>query len=506
MLERKYDVVVVGGGTGGAIAAISAGRQGCKTLLLERYGFLGGTATAGGLCNMSSFYFQDEQVIRGLPYEFMSRLAAGGGATPQLRSLCSLGMGYYCGYYNREMYKWLLLKLARDAGCEVLLHTRFVETVTSGDRAIGVRAVNSDGIQTFYADVIIDATSDAEVAVSAGAEFTLGDEDGLIQPGSLMFDMGNVDIERLYQYVLENLDDFDVKTEQIPIHHEIPPQLQQHHFNVQGFFHLFQKGLHSGEVYSKKSSLLLTTTSMPRVVCMNSTRIHCDPSDAVSRSEAEWDGISQAVSIASFLTERIPGFEHANLIHCGTEVGFRESRHIVGEYTITEEDVREGRKFYDVIARNGFPCDIHKETAGAFSIGENPQEQNSEGFFWLNKDAYDIPYRSLIPRKVDGILVIGKCISASHIAHGSTRLMPVIMAEGEAAGVAAKLAIESGKNLREIALPELQRRLIAQGASLYRDEAVAAQERRVAKEKIQAYLETHVCINSLAGNVEWYDT
>lgn len=505
-MENKFDVIVVGGGTGGAIAAISAGRQGCRTLLVERYGFLGGTATAGGLCNMSSFYFQDEQVIRGLPYEFMSRLAAYGGATPQMRSLCSLGMGYYCGYYNREMYKWLLLKMAREAGCTVLLHTRFAETVTSGNRAVGIRVVNGGGLQTYYANVIIDATSDAEAAAGAGAEYVMGDESGLIQPGSLMFDMGNVDIEKLYQYILKNIDDFDVRTEQIPIHHPIPVHLQQHHFNVQGFFKLFQEPLRSGEVYSRKGSLLLTTSCTPNVVCMNSTRVHCDPSDAASRTEAEWDGENQAVSIASFLTRYVPGFEKAALIHCGTEVGFRESRHIVGEYTIQEEDVREGRKFRDVIARNGFPCDIHKETAGSFSVGEDPQNQNSEGFFWLNKDAYDIPYRCLIPRKVDGVIVIGKCISASHVAHGSTRLMPVIMAEGEAAGVAAKLAVESGKNVRDIDISELQRRLVAQGASLYRDEAEAARQREVAREKIRRYLDSRVCINSLADNVEWFDS
>lgn len=504
-MENKYDVIVVGGGTGGSMAAVSAGRQGCKVLLIECQGFLGGTATGGGLCNMSSFYFQDEQVIRGLPYEFMSRLAANGGATPQLRSLCSLGMGYYCGYYNREMYKWLLFRLIRENDCNILLHTRFVETIMSGKTAVGVRVVNGDGIQSFYADVIIDATSDAEVAVSAGAEYTMGDKDGLIQPGSLMFDMGNVDIERLYQYVLHNLDDFDVKTEQIPIHHEISPQLQQHHFNVQGFFQMFQEGLRSGELYSKKGSLLLTTTTMPNVVCMNSTRIHCDPSNAVNRTEAEWDGENQAVSIANFLTRYIPGFENACLIHCGTAVGFRESRHIKGEYTIQEEDVREGRKFDDVIARNGFPCDIHKETEGSFSIGEDPQNQNSEGFFWLNKDAYDIPYRSLIPCGVDGLIVIGKCISASHVAHGSTRLMPVIMAEGEAAGVAAKLALESHKSIRDVDISELQRRLTAQGASLYRDENAAAQERLIAREKMLTYLDNHVCINSLAGNVEWFE-
>ena len=501
-MRQDYDVIVIGGGTGGAIAAISAGRQGLKTLLVERYGFLGGAATGGGLCNMSSFYFQDEQVIKGLPYEFMSRLALMGAATPQMRSICSRGMGYYCGYYNREVYKWLLLKMAREADVDVLLHTYFEDTITDGSKAVGVQVVNNSGRQSYYCKVIIDASGDAEPSYKAGAECVMGDDEGLIQPGSLMFDMGNVDIEKLYQYVLKNIDDFDVKTDQIPIHHDIPAHLQQRHFNIQGFFDLFrEKG---SEVYARKSSLLLTTTSMPNVVCMNSTRVHADPNDADSRSEGEWDGIYQAVSIAEFLRRYVPGFESSVLVHCGSEVSYRESRHIVGEYTITEEDVLEGRKFRDVIARNGFPCDIHKETAGAFA-GFDPNIQNSECHFWLNKDAYDIPYRSLIPKNVDGIIVIGKCISASHIAHGSTRLMPIVMAEGEAAGVAAKLAVESGRELRDIDIAELQRRLETQGVSLWRNDEEAAGQRAVARAKMKEFLDNNVCINSLADNVEWFD-
>ncbi len=504
-MDNKYDVIIVGGGTGGFMAAIAAAGEGAKTLLIERYGFLGGTATAGGLCNMASFFYKDEQVIRGLPQEFMDRLAARGGATPHLRALRTHGSGYYAALYNRELFKQTALEMVLEAGADILLHTYLADVITEGDRITGVKVLHKSGYETLYANVIIDATGDADVAYMAGAECTMGDQSGAIQPGSLMFDIGNVDLEVLHKYVMSTLDDYDIKTEQIPVNGAIHPNVQQRQFVAQGFYSLFRQKALSGEVYSAKESVLFTTTALPGVVSMNSTRVHFNPVDARSRTEAEIDGRKQAISITDFLRENVPGFERSFLLDAGIEIGFRESRHIVGEYLFTAQDAQKGRHFEDVIARYGFPCDIHKETRGSYYDSDLESNHTVEGLWIENEDAYDLPYRCLLPKKLEGLLVVGKTISVDHIAHGSTRLQPLVMAEGQAAGIAAALACHNHCLPRDIDVKQLQDRLLAKGACLYRNEKTVQEELKRTRQAIEHFLATHDSINSL-DDVEWFDS
>lgn len=502
--KDKYDVIVVGGGTGGVMAAIAAAREGASTLLVEQYGFLGGTATAGGLCNMASFFYQDEQVIRGLPQEFMDRLLERGGATPHLRALKSYGSGYYASLYNRELYKNLSMEMTLEAGADILLHSYLTDVLKEGNRVTGIVVENKSGRQTYFADVIIDCTGDADVAYRAGAACVMGDGDGVIQPGSLMFDMANVDIDRLHAYVMDTLGDYDVKTEQIPVDKAIPANLQQRQFVAQGFYSIFRDKVLKGDVYSAKESILFTTTALPGVISLNSTRVHFDPTDAKQRTLATIDGHKQAQSIADFLIAHVPGFEKAYLADSGIEIGFRESRHIVGEYTLQAEDVQRGRHFDDVIARYGFPCDIHKESKGSWFDVDERNDRTVEGMWIENDDAYDLPYRCLIPKETDGLIVVGRSISVSHIAHGSTRLMPLVMAEGQAAGIAAKLAIDGKCQPRDIPIAKLQKRLQEEGASLYRDEATKKAESERARAAIKAFLAKGDSVNTYE-DVEWFE-
>lgn len=504
MKKNKYDVIIIGGGTGGVMAAIAAGREGLDTLLIEQYGFLGGTATAGGLCNMASFYFRDEQVIKGLPQEFMDRLVAEGGSTPHLRALRSYGSGYYASLYNRETYKNVALEMCAEAGVEILFHTYFVEAIADGDRINGITVVNKNGLETYYADVFIDCSGDADVAASAGAAYTMGNAEGLIAPGSLMFDMAGVDIDKLHDYVMSTLDDYDVKTEQIPVRQPIPANLQQRQFVAQGFYSIFREKALSGEVYTQKESILFTTTALPGVISLNSSRVHNNPIDAKDRTEATLDGHKQAASIAKFLIQYVPGFENAYLADSGVEIGFRESRHIVGEYTLTAEDVQRGRHFDDVVARYGFPCDIHKETRGSWYDHDDKSDRTVEGMWIENDDAYDLPYRCMIPEKLNGLIVAGKTISVDHIAHGSTRLMPLVMAEGQAAGIAAAIAIRDKVELRDVDIKKLQAKLIENGASLYRDEEVRAEDYRLAREAIEKFLAEKESVNT-KEDTEWFE-
>jgi hypothetical protein len=504
MHSENYDVIVVGGGTSGVIAAIAAGREGAKTLLIERYGFLGGTATAGGLCNMASFFYKDEQVIKGLPQEFMDRLVAAGGSTPHLRALRSYGSGYYASLYNREMYKNIALQMVMEAGVDVLFHSYLADVIVRNNKVRGVVVVNKSGYQEYCGKVIIDATGDGDVAMLAGAEFVHGNEDGVIQPGSLMFDIGNVDTDKLHKYLLSTLDDYDVRTEQIPVSAPIHPTLQQRHFVAQGFYKIFREKALKGEVYTTKESILFTTTALPGVISMNSTRVHFDPTDARQRTQAEIEGHKQAASITEFLVKYVPGFEKAYLMDSGIEVGFRESRHIVGEYILQAEDVQRGRHFDDVIARYGFPCDVHKETTGSYFDDKDKSNKTVEGLWIENDDAYDLPYRCLIPKTLNGLIVVGRCISVSHIAHGSTRLMPLAMAEGQAAGIAAKLAVDSNVEVRDVDIRKLQKRLVEEGASLYRDPEAVRIEKERAHKAIKEFLANYESINT-PEDVEWFD-
>lgn len=237
---------------------------------------------------------------------------------------------------------------------------------------------------------------------------------------------------------------------------------------------------------------------------MNSTRVHFDPTDAKQRTQAEIEGHRQAASITEFLIKYVPGFEKAYLMDSGIEVGFRKSRHIVGEYTLQAEDVQRGRHFDDVIARYGFPCDVHKETKGSYFDDKDKSNKTVEGLWIENDDAYDLPYRCLIPKTLNGLIVIGRCISVSHIAHGSTRLMPLAMAEGQAAGIAAKLAIDSNVDVREVDIRKLQKRLIEEGASLYRDPEAVRIEKERARNAIKEFLANYESINT-PEDVEWFD-
>jgi len=218
MITKEYDVIVMGGGPSGFIAAIAAGRTGAKTLLVEKNGFLGGAATAAALGPISPFHIRDEQVVKGIPQEFMDRMVAYGASPGHCKVLDPYGSGAYLGFYDRERYKYVALQMVLEAGADVLFHSFFCETIMEGGRVAGVKVVNKSGLNVLKAKVVVDATGDGDVAAGAGAEFTLGRaRDSKMQPSTLMFEMSNVDTDRLYQFILDNPDDFKWKSDVVPI-------------------------------------------------------------------------------------------------------------------------------------------------------------------------------------------------------------------------------------------------------------------------------------------------
>ncbi|MFV0428385.1 MAG: FAD-dependent oxidoreductase [Arachnia sp.] len=479
-LADSYDVIVCGGGPSGNIAAIAAGRAGARTLLIEKYGFIGGMATSAWLGPISPMHFGDERVIAGIPEEFVERMREAGGSTGHLRCTNPHGSGAYLGFYDREYYKWVALEMLTEAGVDVLFHSFVSDAVLEGDTLVGVEVTNKSGKHVYRAKTIVDATGDGDVAALAGAEHTVGNDHGVSQPSTLMFDMANVDTATLKAYMDEHVADFEWASEMVAIT-PFAEHLQQQHFVGQGFLDEIARGLDSGELYLGRDSLLFLTTTHPGLLHFNSTRIQgVDGRSAESLTQGEIDGRRQVMSVTRFIIENIPGFKDAYLAGTGTQIGIRESRHITGEYVITGEDVYHGRKFDDVVARGYFPIDIHnlkgKEGYGGGGVWTDPQ------------DSYDIPMRTLIPVRLDGLVMAGRAISATHEAHGSLRTQGGAMGIGHAAGVLASQAALRGQRPREVPYAAVERVLLDQKASLRRDPDKVARERQAADDANQAAL------------------
>lgn len=472
---NDFDVIVVGGGPSGFIAATVAGRLGAKTLLIERYGFLGGMPTSAALGPISPFHYGDEQVVVGLPQQFVDRLVAAGGSTGHAKCTNPHGSGAYLCFYDRQVYKWVALDLILDAGVTPLFHSFLHSTVVENGRVTGVTVTNKSGQQTYTARVVVDATGDGDVAARAGANFVLGrDSDGALQPITMMFDMANVDSAALKSYMDGHLDEFEWASEIVTMR-PFADHLEKNHFVGQGFKRLVSQAIDSGELYLGRDTILFLTTTHPGVIHFNSTRVQkIDGTKVEDLTRGEIEARKQVMSLSQFLKRRIPGFQDAYLSDTGIQVGVRESRHIMGGYVLTGEDVVSGRKFDDVVARGYFPIDIHnvKGREGYVKGGGD----------WTDlDDSYDIPYRCLVPEAIDGLVIAGRTISATHEAHGSFRTQGGVMAIGHAAGAAAGLAALQGVQPRNLGIRELQRTLEAEGASLRRDPDKVEQQKRAAE-------------------------
>ena len=486
--DRSYDVIVVGGGPSGFIAAIAAARQGAKTLVVEKYGFLGGMATSAALGPISPFHFGDEQVITGIPQEFVDRMMDLGGSTGHLRTTNPHGSGAYLCFYDREAYKWSALTLALEAGVTPLFHSFVSGVELDGDKLTGIQVTNKSGTQLYEAKVVVDATGDGDVAALAGAEFVMGrgGDDRAAQPSTMMFDMAGVDTAEVKKYMDEHPEDFEWASEMVAVR-PYKGTLPADHFVGQGFKKMVKDGLDSGELYLGRDTVLFLTTTHPGVLHFNSTRIAgVDGTDAESLTLGEIDGRKQVMSLSEFLIKHMPGMQNARLIATGTQIGIRESRHILGEYVLNGDDVLHGVKQPDAVSRGYFPIDIHNIKG---KEGYNPDDPNAGKWTDLD-DSYDIPYRALVPKRVDGLVIAGRTISATHEAHGSFRTQGGVMGIGQAAGVAAGLAAVDGVEPRKVDVPRLQEAIVAAGGSIRRDPVKTAEQRQHAIDCVQRDLES----------------
>ena len=439
----KFDVIVVGGGPSGTCAAIAAARTGARTLLIERYGFLGGMGTAALVGPWMTFHDEaGNQVIQGLGQEIVERLQELGGSPGHVRD--TTGYVHTVTPFDAELAKMVYLDLCLESGVELLLHTWVTAAIMEGRCIKGVQVWNKAERQELYADVVIDAAGDGDVAAFAGAEFQVGrSSDGLTQPMSLMFVLGNVDLGRVRQYMREHPNEFYEKT-----HFDL---LEGEHLSVNGFYTLLRRAKERGELHLDRDMVLFFQTARPDQVTVNMTRAtKIDATDAWQLTKAEIALRRQMMELWRFFQKEIPGFEQTYIVTSGPQAGVRESRRIVGDYVLQASDIVEGVEFPDTISRNAYPIDIHAPD------GQGVQTIN------LQAQSYCLPYRVLLPKGIEGLLVVGRCISCTHETLAAVRTQPSVMALGQAGGTAAALAVQAGQSPREISIEDLQRRLRSQ--------------------------------------------
>lgn len=505
-IANDYDVIVAGGGPGGIMAALASARMHVKTLLVERSAFLGGSATLSRIGPISPFHYKDEQVVHGLPQEFVDGMVKAGGATGHMKCLNSHGTGDYVCVYDHEVYKIAARNMLLDAGVDLLFHAVVSSVVKEGNCLKGVRISSRFGCREIRGRIVIDATGDGDVACLAGEAFVYGDGQGKAQPSSAMFEMANVDTERLYRYILENRKEFGRLSDLVPFRDT--RYRDRKFFVAQGYQSLVDQAKASGELVFGRENIHTTTGLRPGIMHFNTARIsNYDTTDLFARSESELEGSRQIESVAGFMVNHVPGYEHAYISSTGNEVGVRESRHICGVYRLTGEDILTARRFPDVIARGLFAVDIHGRKAGedgdirgrmrkkgqeADGLGREQQQngniQGAGGLWKELRDAYDIPYRILVPARTDGLLLAGRCVSADYVAFSSLRVQGTLMGYSQAAGYAAALCVRENLHPRDLPADLLQKQLVLSGASPYRDPERKKAEEAYATERVRAFL------------------
>ena len=405
---KKYDLVVVGGGISGVAAAVSAAREGSTVLLIEKTGQLGGAMSASLVYPFMLYFTKDSE----------RRLLCAGIFTEMRERFAKYGESSW------EFYKFVFDDMVCEAGVQVLFHTAVFEIGRDGRRLVSVKAATRSGVQTFEADNFIDASGDGELMFLAGCDYQLGREaDALCQPLTTCFRMANVDIDLF-------------RKEQ--------PQLNALYTRLQA----------EGKLRNPRENLLVFTGPGKNVLHLNTTRvIKHDPTDAFALSDAELEGRRQVYEMFRFLKENSEACKNAELIAVASHIGVRESRKLKGEHVLTAEEIKNMVDFEDTVAVGNYEIDIH-----------NPEGSGTTLYYFNGGEYYRIPYRSLLPKEYDNLLVAGRCLSATHEAHSAVRIMPICACLGQAAGVAMALCRRTGADTHSLDVNALRARLRELGA------------------------------------------
>jgi len=447
------DILIAGSGPAGIGAAIASGRSGVRTMLIERYGFPGGNLTTAMVNPF--FTFHDEkgnQVIRGIAEEFVQRMIQCGASYGHVSDLTFDNASMTP--FDPERAKIVLLEMLLEAGVEILFHTQIVDANVKDGIVESVIIENKSGRQAVCPKYIVDCTGDADVAAFSGVPFAKGkEEDGSMQPATLYFRVGGIDVPLLRNWMKKNRDIL----KDSPTDEEID---RQKAIAFLGMNEMVQKAKDSGLLHAEVAPrILMYELPTPGVFSINTTRIqNIDGTNASDITRAEIALRKQVIEVQNFLKKNVGGFENSYVIDSGIQVGIRETRRIEGEYELNETEVLNSTSFEDGIACGTFAIDIH------------PPHGKQQIFTGSGKAVYEIPYRCLIPKNVNNLLVAGRPISATHIAHGSIRVMATCMAMGQAAGTAAAIAFSNNCNTKQVNIKQLRNELVKQGQYLLNED------------------------------------
>lgn len=433
-----FDVVIVGGGFSGSIAAIAAARSHAKTLIVESGSCLGGSLTSNGVNPMMTFHAGKKQVIRGITDELIERLKAQHKSPGHVPDPSNFTATYTP--FDAETMKHELELMLHEAGGTVLYHAALAGVNCSQNGIDSITVCTRSGLLTIDADIFIDASGDAVLAAKAGIPVIKGREtDGKSQPMTMTMKMGNVDREKLRSYMMANVDKLNNAYTAEDIRHAT--RLACH-----GFAEEFAAARAAGEITIPREDVLFFETNTPGEFVLNTSRIlDHDATDPWSLSHAEFVGRQQCRELEIFMKRVVPGFENALVLQTGPSVGVRSSCQIVGCYQLTAQDLLEQTHFDDTIAISGYPIDIHSPDGEGTAHGQLP----SGGM-------YGLPWRSLIAPQANNVIVVGRCVSASFEAQAAIRTTPTVGAIGQAGGIAAALASQQGISVHQLSVTQLQ--------------------------------------------------
>ena len=434
---QDVDVLVVGGGPAGCAAAIAAGREGTRTLLVEQYGFLGGMGTAGLVPAFCPFSDGVRAVVRGVGLEILTEMKAG---MPHVEPAALDWVPV-----DPERLKVVYERRVLEAKGQVLLLTRFVDVVWGAEGVIAAAVVHcKSGLRRVLARVVIDCTGDADVVAAAGLPYEKGDaETGALQPCTLCFVLAGVDNARMQAW-LRAEGGRNLLLEEV-----------------------IGRAKAAGDLHIPEDAANVAFQSATTIGLNFSHVFDVDGTDAEQLSRAHVEGRRLVRHLTDFVRRYCPGCENAYLVSSGVQIGVRETRRIVGEYVLTREDYLARRSFADEIARNAYYLDVHGGGSDAAGEVGDRGERLAQSEPYGPGESHGIPYRCLIPRDVQNVLVAGRCISTDRAVQGATRTMPNCLATGEAAGCAASWAAAAhGGDVRAVDVVALRERLRGWGAYL----------------------------------------
>lgn len=413
-ISYEVDVLVVGGGPAGVSAAVSAARGGAKTLLIEQSGQVGGVATIGLMSHWTG------ETVGGIYQEILERT---NGVSLDEQDKYSEEHKLI----DPELLKIRLLEMLNEAGAALQLYTFACEAIVENNQIKGIIVESKSGREAILAKIVIDASGDGDIAAKAGAPFYKGREyDGKMQPMTIMFKVGGVDTSRV-KYVTGFEDTYTLPSGK----------------DLQSFSRT--------RIPHPAGHVLIYKSTLPGIVTLNMTNcIKVDGTSAKDLTKAELVCRSQMESIVKFLREEIEGFEQCYILSSSSYIGVRETRHFVGERTLTEQDIMMARVFEDwAVAKVHFNFDVHNlEGAG---LDETGCQKHFKQKRW-----YTIPYGCFIPKEVEGLMLAGRNISGTHMAHSSYRVMPICANMGQSVGTAAALCVQKGIQPRQLDVIELQ--------------------------------------------------